>query len=84
MVISRERITMSDTAPASLTQHAMLVVWGQYPHCLGLIDGIDHLGACVGALLAGTTLLPVLGITATCLLVGILNLATFLLMLTQK
>jgi hypothetical protein len=32
---------MSDNALASLTQHAMLVVWGQYAHCLGLIEGIE-------------------------------------------
>ena len=32
---------MSDSALPSLTQHAMLVAWGQYAHCLGLIAGIE-------------------------------------------
>jgi hypothetical protein len=32
---------MSDSALPSLTQHAMLVAWGQYAHCLDLIAGIE-------------------------------------------
>lgn len=32
---------MSDSVLPSLTQHAMLVAWGQYAHCLGLIEGIE-------------------------------------------
>ena len=34
---------MSDSVLPSLTQHAMLVAWGQYAHCLGLIAGIEAL-----------------------------------------
>jgi hypothetical protein len=33
--------TMSDSAYPSLTQHAMLVAWGQYAQCLGLIAGLE-------------------------------------------
>lgn len=32
---------MSQTEGASLTQHAMLVAWGQFAHCLGLIDRLE-------------------------------------------
>jgi hypothetical protein len=32
---------MSDSAYPSLTQHAMLVAWGQYAHCLGLVAGLE-------------------------------------------
>jgi hypothetical protein len=32
---------MSDSAFPSLTQHAMLVAWGQFAHCLGLISGLE-------------------------------------------
>lgn len=39
----------------------------------GLIDGADHLGAAFGALAAGIILVPLLGMTATCLLVVLLN-----------
>ncbi len=34
----------------------------------------DFLGACLGAFLAGAWLLPVLGLTAVCLLVAAFNL----------
>lgn len=32
---------MSENNDASLTDHAMLVVWGQYAHCLGLIQAFE-------------------------------------------
>jgi hypothetical protein len=32
---------MSDGAPESLNQHAMLVSWGQHAHCLGAIEGVE-------------------------------------------
>lgn len=32
---------MSENTDASLTDHAMLVVWGQYAHCLGLIQALE-------------------------------------------
>ena len=32
---------MSQTERATLTQHAMLVAWGQFAHCLGLIDQLE-------------------------------------------
>jgi hypothetical protein len=34
---------MSENKDTSLTDHAMLVVWGQYAHCLGLIEAIDQI-----------------------------------------
>jgi spermidine synthase len=42
----------------------------------GVVDGFDHLGACVGAALTGTFLVPLLGITQSSLFIGMLNLVS--------
>lgn len=34
---------MSDNRETILTDHAMLVVWGQYAHCIGLIQAIQEI-----------------------------------------
>jgi len=34
---------MSDNRETTLTDHAMLVVWGQYAHCMGLIRAIQDI-----------------------------------------
>lgn len=34
---------MSDSRETILTDHAMLVVWGQYAHCIGLIQAIQEI-----------------------------------------
>jgi spermidine synthase len=47
----------------------------------GLIYGLDLLGSCGGAFLAGTLLIPVLGIFHTCLWVAMLNGCVFALLL---
>ncbi len=39
----------------------------------GILDSADHLGAFTGALFAGTFLIPLLGITATSVMIGLLN-----------
>lgn len=41
----------------------------------GLVDAGDHFGACAGALVSGTVLMPILGMVATCTAVGTLNIA---------
>ena len=46
----------------------------------GWIDGFDHLGACFGALLTGTILVPLLGFYQSCFLTGLLNLLSGLLL----
>jgi len=43
----------------------------------GLTYGIDLLGACLGAIIVSTFLIPILGIFQTCTAVGLLNLAVF-------
>jgi len=40
----------------------------------GVVDGLDHLGACLGAALTGTFLIPLLGTTQSSLFIGMLNL----------
>ena len=45
----------------------------------GVIDAGDHLGACVGALASGAVFMPILGMVATCAVVGVLNLACIIL-----
>ena len=52
----------------------------------GLIYGVDLFGSCLGALLASSLLIPILGILKTCLVVSLFNLSTFLLLtsLPQK
>jgi spermidine synthase len=47
----------------------------------GLIYGLDLLGSCAGAFLAGTLLVPILGIFTTCLWVAMLNGCVFVLLL---
>jgi len=32
---------MSQTEEATLTHHAMLVAWGQFAHCIGLVKAIE-------------------------------------------
>jgi hypothetical protein len=34
-------IAMSQTEETTLTHHAMLVAWGQYAHCIGLVKAIE-------------------------------------------
>ncbi|MDD5129086.1 MAG: fused MFS/spermidine synthase [Candidatus Omnitrophica bacterium] len=46
----------------------------------GLTYGIDLLGSCLGALLSGIFLIPVLGITWSCLAIAIINLSIFVLL----
>ena len=47
----------------------------------GLVDAGDHFGACVGALASGSVFMPVLGVVATCVLIGVLNVACMVLVL---
>jgi spermidine synthase len=44
----------------------------------------DFVGACLGALLASTLLLPLLGVTGTCLVVAVLNLVATMLLFREK
>ena len=48
----------------------------------GLLYGIDLLGSCIGGLLVGLFLIPVLGIIQTCLLLSIVNILVLMLLLT--
>ena len=53
----------------------------------GWVYAYDHLGACLGALLTGTVLVPVLGMYQSCFITGMLNLmggALLLIYLLQK
>ncbi len=42
----------------------------------GAIDAADHVGACAGALVTGVVLVPVLGVSGTCLVVASLKVAS--------
>ncbi len=44
----------------------------------GKVDSFDHLGACLGAALTGTLLVPILGTGDSCALVGMLKVASIL------
>ena len=46
----------------------------------GWVDSFDHLGACFGALLTGTLLVPLSGTLNSCLFTGVLNLMSGLLL----
>lgn len=46
----------------------------------GWVDAFDHLGACFGALLTGTILVPLLGTYQSCFFTGVLNLMSGLLL----
>lgn len=47
----------------------------------GLIYGFDLFGACLGGLLSTILFIPILGIFQTCVICGLLNLASFILVL---
>ncbi len=47
----------------------------------GWVDAVDHLGACFGALLTGTILVPLLGTFNSCFFTGALNLMSGILLL---
>ncbi|MCQ4574140.1 MAG: fused MFS/spermidine synthase [Candidatus Brocadiales bacterium] len=46
----------------------------------GLIDGADHLGAFAGAALTGIVLVPIMGVTGSCVIVAALNVASLVLL----
>lgn len=50
----------------------------------GLSYGMDLLGACLGALLTGAFLVPLLGIPKTCLVVALMNFTVLLLLFLAK
>jgi len=45
----------------------------------GLVDGADHLGACVGAALSGTVLVPIIGLLRSCYVVALVSVACMIL-----
>jgi spermidine synthase len=49
----------------------------------GLIDTLDHLGACLGALLTGVFVIPIFGIIKTCILISLLNLLVIIFISTH-
>jgi predicted membrane-bound spermidine synthase len=48
----------------------------------GWVDSFDHLGACCGALLTGTILVPLLGTLQSCLITAMLNGMSGILLIT--
>jgi predicted membrane-bound spermidine synthase len=50
----------------------------------GLSYGVDLFGSCLGALLTGAVLVPVLGIPKTCLAISLVSFAVLLAMAFQK
>jgi predicted membrane-bound spermidine synthase len=48
----------------------------------GVVYGLDLLGSCLGALLTGAFLVPVIGITKTCFLISILNFSVLTLLIS--
>ncbi len=50
----------------------------------GTLDAADHYGAFLGAIFAGTFLLPLLGINMTAIIVGLMNFSSFVLVASSK
>lgn len=50
----------------------------------GLSYGMDLLGSCLGALLTGAFLIPIIGIPKTCLVVAIMNFMVLILLVSYK
>jgi predicted membrane-bound spermidine synthase len=42
----------------------------------GVTDGVDHIGAFLGAILTGVIFLPLLGVFWTCLILAVLNISS--------
>ncbi len=53
---------------------------GEVGRTAGAIDASDHIGACLGALVTGVILVPVLGIVGTCAFAAILKAASLILL----
>lgn len=49
-----------------------------------VLYGIDLLGSCAGGVLAGVLLIPVIGIIETCILLGVINLLTYILLTANR
>jgi spermidine synthase len=64
--------------PLALSLHFTLK--GNIGKTAGIIDAADHLGAAFGAFFSGAILLPILGVTKSCLLLGVLAIFTTLLL----
>jgi len=50
----------------------------------GLLYGIDLLGSCLGGLITGILLIPLLGIIQTCILLGVINIFVFILISNSR
>jgi len=53
-------------------------------HTAGILYSADLIGACIGALLVGALLIPLLGLVKVCILIGILNLVSFAVVYLRK
>jgi spermidine synthase len=60
----------------------ILINRGDVGTVAGWVDSFDHLGASCGALLTGTILVPLLGTQQSCVIIGILNGMSGILLLT--
>jgi len=60
----------------------ILINRGDVGTVAGWVDSFDHLGASCGALLTGTVLVPLLGTQQSCVIIGILNGMSGVLLLT--
>lgn len=49
-----------------------------------LLDASDHLGAAIGAIIVGVLLLPLLGISGTCIVIGILKCCSLMFIYSAK
>ena len=50
----------------------------------GAVDAADHVGACIGALIAGVVLIPALGIIETCVFLAVLKVLSALFLLFAR
>jgi len=64
--------------------HAEPPTDGQIARTAGAIDAADHTGACLGALVTGVVLVPVLGVRQTTLIVAALALTALVLLITSR
>ncbi len=71
-------------APFPLASRIHSTVSGKPGRAAGLVDSMDHLGACFGALFTGVLLIPLLGIAQTSFTIGLLNASCLALLLLSR
>ena len=80
----RRQPARASARTARPTGHAESPTDGQIARTAGIVDAADHTGACLGALITGVVLVPILGVRQNALIVAALALTALVLLITSR